>query len=160
MTEGFFAQAAATVGDSVAFSREVFNLARLANRSGGFYEIYNALTGAEDGGWQTQEQWKSEPDQTWSATAFLRMIYQGVFGMRFTSSGLELRPLLPSGWGDARIEGIRYRGMTLDIELRGEGDFVRAFELDGTPTPSHQIPKHLTGKHAVVIAVNPGSRGG
>jgi glycogen debranching enzyme len=155
MAEGFFAQAAAKVGDSAAFSREVSNLARLANRNGRFNEIYNALTGAEDGGWQTQEQWKSEPDQTWSATAFLRMIYQGVFGMRFTASALELQPLLPPGWDDARIQGIRYRGMTLDIELRGEGNFVRAFELDGRPVPSHQIPAELTGPHAVVVALAP-----
>jgi hypothetical protein len=79
---------------------EVENLAELADSSGEFYETYNAQTGVPDGGWQTGSHWASEPDQTWSATAYLRMVYDDLFGMNFTTSGITFQPTLPAGWGN------------------------------------------------------------
>ncbi len=52
MVEGFWALAAAHHRHQSAFAREVVNLAQLAiSSSGHFFEIYNAQTGAPDGGW-------------------------------------------------------------------------------------------------------------
>ena len=43
--------------------------------------------------------WESQPDQTWSATAYLRMVFTDLFGMRFGADGIAFAPSLPRGWG-------------------------------------------------------------
>jgi glycogen debranching enzyme len=157
MVEGFWALAAAHYHDESAFAHEVSNLAQLARSSSGiFYEIYNAQTGAPDGGWQTGSHWESQPDQTWSATAYLAMIYRGLYGMNFTPAGIEFQPLLPAGWGDVSLTGLQYRGMTLDIHLHGAGCAVRTFALDGKPQKQPFAPATLTGMHSVDITVRGG----
>ncbi|MCG6955326.1 MAG: hypothetical protein LJF04_04970 [Gemmatimonadetes bacterium] len=160
MVQGFWARAAAEVGDTAVLAREVTRLASLANDpdkgAGTFWEIHNARTGVPDGGWQTGHHWDSQPDQTWSATAYLGMIHLGLFGMHFTTRGMELRPLLPAGWGDVTLAGVPYRGMTLDITLTGAGTTVRSFTLDGVETPTHLVPATLTGTHRVEIALGAG----
>jgi hypothetical protein len=157
MIQGFWASAAAKSGDQPRFAAEVVKLAGLANSSGGFYEIYNASTGAVDGGWQLGRHWGSVQNQTWSATAYLRMMYQTMFGMTFTANGITFQPTLPSGWGDATLSGLRYRGATLNITLRGSGNVVSLFKLDGVPTTAHSVSTTLTGTHAVEITLTGGS---
>jgi hypothetical protein len=154
MVQGYWATAASKYGNEIVFAREVANLARLANSSAGnFYEIYNAQTGAVDGGWQTGSHWGSQPDQTWSATAYLRMIYNGLFGMNFTTGGLQFQPFLPSGWGDVTLSGVRYRGMTLNISLHGAGNVISSFKLDGATTANYSVPASLTGTHTIDITL-------
>jgi len=156
MVQGLWACAAAHAGDQGRFATEVTTLAALANASGGFYEIYNARTGAVDGGWQTGWHWVSQENQTWSATAFLRMIYAGLFGMTYTTGGISFTPTLPSGWGDVTLAGVRYRDATLTITLRGSGNVVGTFALDGAASPNHSVPTSLTGAHTVEIIMTDG----
>jgi glycogen debranching enzyme len=157
MVQGFWASAAAKSGDQTRFAAEVVKLAGLANSSGGFYEIYNARTGAVDGGWQIGRHWGSVRDQTWSATAYLRMMYDSMLGMRFTADGITFQPTLPPGWGDARLSGLRYRNATLDVSLRGAGNVVSLFKLDGVPATAHSVSRTLTGPHSVEITLTGGS---
>jgi hypothetical protein len=160
MVQGLWARAAAEVSDATVFAQEVLDLASLANDpdkgAGTFREIYNARTGVPDGGWQTGHHWDSEPDQTWSATAYLSMIHHGLFGMRFTTTGIAFQPLLPPGWGDVTLAGVPYRGMTLDISLTGAGGTVWSFKVDGAETPTHAVPITLAGTHRVEIALGGG----
>jgi hypothetical protein len=148
--EAFWAQAAAQAGDGAAFGREMETLAGLAAGSGGkFWEIYNAQTGVPDGGWQVGHQWESQPDQTWSATGYLRMVYAGLFGMRFGVEGLTLGPMLPEGWGAVSLAGVRYRGAVLTIRLTGSGRVVRSFKLDGVVHGTPEVPATLRGAHVI-----------
>jgi glycogen debranching enzyme len=123
MVHSMLGHAAALGGRTDLFERAVTDLAHLVGGSGGhFFEIYNSVTGVEDGGWQADgtgeiTQWVSQPDQTWSATGYLRMIYRGLLGLTFTSQGLRLVPTLPSGWGPVTLAGLPCRDMTLDITL-------------------------------------------
>ncbi len=154
MVEGFWGDAAARVGDTKGFARAMKGLAGLALGSGGdFYEIYNGTTGRPDGGWQVGTHWKSQPNQTWSATAYLRMVFTDMFGMRFKPEGIAFRPTLPRGWGDARLTGVRYRGAVLTIELRGAGKRVKGFWLDGKQRQKAWFPARLTGRHVVKIVM-------
>jgi hypothetical protein len=91
MVEGYWADAAAQSGDQTRFASEVESLAELADNANEFWEAYNAQTGVPDGGWQTGSHWSAAPDQTWSATAYLRMIYDDTFGMNFTTRWCHLR---------------------------------------------------------------------
>lgn len=156
MVQGYWADAAARSGNQPRFANEVQTLARLANTSGQFAEIYNAQTGVIDGGWQTGGHWGAAPDQTWSATAYLRMIDNVMFGITFDTGGITFKPTLPAGWGDATLAGVRYRGATLNIALHGAGNVVSSFTLDGTATSSHSVPASLTGTHTVDITLSGG----
>lgn len=158
MVHSMFGHAAALGGRVDLFERAVTDLAQLVGASDDhFFEIYNPVTGVPDGGWQTDGsgdivQWTSEPDQTWSATGYLRMIYRGLFGLTFTTEGLEFAPTLPSGWGPVTLSGLPYRGMALDVTLAGAGSVVRAVTVDGRPS-SATLPTGLTGYHRVEITL-------
>ena len=102
-----------------------------------------------DGGWQVGWQWVSEPDQTWSATAYLRLIHLGLLGVRYEPDGLWFAPDLPDGWGPVRLSGLDYRNMALDITLAGAGRRVTALTVDGRP--GNLISADLTGRHEVRI---------
>ncbi len=152
MVEGFWGDAAARAGDTNGFARAMSGVAALALGSGGdFYEIYNGTTGVPDGGWQVGSHWQSQPNQTWSATAYLRMVFTDLFGMRFRPGGIAFQPTLPRGWGAVRLDGIRYRGAVLDVQLRGYGDRVKRFRLDGKTIPRAWFPARLRGRHSVEI---------
>ncbi|MEE4540629.1 ricin-type beta-trefoil lectin domain protein [Streptomyces sp. V4-01] len=154
MVQGYWADAAAQSGNQARFAGEVQQLAGLADASGQFAEIYNAQTGAVDGGWQTGGHWGAAPDQTWSATAYLRMIDTDLFGITFGTGGITFKPTLPAGWGDATLSGVSYRGATLNIALHGSGNVISSFKLDGVTTSGNSIPASLTGTHAVDITLS------
>jgi MYXO-CTERM domain-containing protein len=156
--QGVWAYAMAAVGNEPQFRAETERMAYLvtspvAASNQQFYEIYNFQTGLFDGGWQTGSSWGSAHNQTWSATGFLRAIYEGLFGMRFTPSALEFAPVLPVGWGDASLQGVNYRSMTLNIQLTGAGNSIASFQLDGQVMTAAQVPGNLTGTHQVEISL-------
>ncbi|MFC9330292.1 ricin-type beta-trefoil lectin domain protein [Kitasatospora sp. NPDC057015] len=153
MVQGYWADAAARTGNQARFANEVRTLAGLAVAGNQFAEIYNAQTGAVDGGWQTGGHWGAAPDQTWSATAYLRMIDNGLFGMTLTPGGITFQPTLPAGWGDATLSGVPYRAAKLTISLHGSGNTVAAFKLDGATTAGNSVPASLTGTHTVDITL-------
>jgi len=95
--------------------------------------------------------------QLWSVAGNLATVYRVLYGMRFTPEGLRFRPFVPEGYsGTHTLQGVDYRGATLDIELRGHGDRVVQMTLDGTPVDDPLIPADLTGRHEVRIVLNGG----
>lgn len=150
MTQGFWGTALAAHGTPRAFGDLLEKQARLALRSGGFWEIYNGATGEVDGGWQVGRHWPAEGDQTWSATAYLRLVDEGLFGLHPEEDGLRIAPVLPPGMGDVTLSGLRYRSATLDVTLTGEGRRVRHCTFDGGACPSRVAPG-TTGRHQVRI---------
>ncbi|HEY3470716.1 MAG TPA: glycosyl hydrolase family 65 protein [Amycolatopsis sp.] len=158
LVQGLWAKALAQQGDENAFAAETARLAKLAGGNSGFWEIYNGNTGVVDGGYQrlgdtVKFHWGSEPDQTWSATAFLDMVHTGLFGLGFTDRGLAFTPHLPAGWGDATLRNLHYRGANLTIALHGAGTRVRSFSIDGRPAPGNSVPATLTGTHTIDITL-------
>lgn len=149
MTVGMWGHAAAVGGRTDLLARAVTGVASLEHRDGHFWEIHNALTGAVDGGWQNGRQWGSEPDQTWSATGYLRLVHQGVFGIRHRREGIRFTPSLPHGWGPVTLHDLPYRAMTLDITLSGSGSRVASSTVDGHR--SALVPAGLRGRHRVHI---------
>ncbi len=153
MVNGMWACAVAQAGDVAQFQDEVENLALLAgNSENRFYEIYNFRSGKPDGGWQSGH-WSPLPDQTWSATGYLRTIYEGLFGMNFQPNGLHFSPRLPNSWGQVQLRGVRYRNMMLDIALQGQGSRVARVAIDGKDSNKAFIPANLAGRHTVMITM-------
>lgn len=157
VVQGFWADAAARTGHEAAFAREVEAMARLFARTGSWYEIYDAATGAVDGGYQTGHVWESQPDQTWSATAYLRAVHAGLLGLRPRLDGLGVAPLLPAGWGDVTVAGLPYRDAVLTVRLRGHGGRVLAARLDGAGPDGADVvvPADLTGPHTLDVVLGP-----
>ncbi len=98
--------------------------------------------------------WGSQPDQTWSATAYLDMIDSGLFGMHLGTNGLAIAPTLPAGWGDVTLSGVHYRGANLTIALHGAGATISSFTVDGQAEPDHTVPISLVGNHTVAITLS------
>lgn len=132
--QGFWAEAAARAGDEERFRFELFGLAGLAVRDGMFAEIYHPLTGEVYGGLQEGAlgwRWHSCRRQTWSATAYLRMVLMGLLGMDFSLQGIAFRPLLPSGVSHVELHGLPYRKASLHIVVNGSGTQIREFSVNG-----------------------------
>lgn len=162
VVQGLWAKALVRQGAQEAFASETARLAELADNNSGFWEIYNGHTGVVDGGWQrlgdtVKFHWGSQPDQTWSATAFLNMIDSGLFGLDFEDRSLSVTPTLPAGWGDVTLRGLRYRDSTLTIALHGAGRRIRSFTLDGRRVHGNTIPGSLTGRHTIDVTLTGGA---
>ncbi|MGC4942186.1 MGH1-like glycoside hydrolase domain-containing protein [Kribbella sp. DT2] len=152
MVMGLWASAVASTGSPALFGAALNDLTRLFQSSDNqLFELYNATTGAVDGGWQTGHQWESLPHQTWSATAYLRQIHESLFGLHFTPAGITVTPVVPEGLGDLHLTGLPYRAATLDITLTGTGTHPKLL-VDGQPATA--VPATLTGPHALTIEVS------
>jgi glycogen debranching enzyme len=154
MAQGYWATAAARTGSVSIFQRETEALAGLVKGSGwNFWEIYSPATGKPDGGWQCGRHWGSCQHQTWSATAYLRMIHYGLFGMTFEPDGIRFSPVLPTAWGKVTLQDLNYREQQLEIRLTGRGMRIKQFRLDGKRMRNAFLPATLTGKHQVAITL-------
>lgn len=150
LVSGLWACATAKAGALDAFAKQTEAFADLVTASDyNFYEIYDARTGKPDGGWQCGRPWPPLGDQTWSASMFLATMHRGLFGLRFGPDGLRLEPVLPEGWGPVTLSGLRYREMTLEVRLTGQGKQIRRLTLDGDDCL--QIPATLAGEHRVEV---------
>jgi glycogen debranching enzyme len=163
MVNGFYAKAAILSESYQTFTHELFGLTRLAlDEDKGDYdfrEIYNPTTGKPDGGYQAwgaehpNYHWDSCKLQTWSATAYISMVLNGLFGMNFTEQSLSFTPYLPKGISRVELKDIVYRNSTLDISVKGNGNTIKSFTLDGKIQPNHSIASTLKGSHYVTIEV-------
>lgn len=155
LVNGLWAHAAAKTGATEIMADEIVGQAKLALASKDFSEIYNARTGAVDGGWQGGH-WQAAEHQTWSATSLLRALYLGVFGLQFERDGLRFLPHLPDGWSGVTVAGLPYRADTLDLTLTGKGTRVTGILMDGRRRNSNFFPAaELAGKHRIEIALAP-----
>jgi hypothetical protein len=138
MVMGLVGLAEAVAGDGDVH-RTIDDFSRLVAASGGrFDEVYHPASGVADGGWQCGFQWPSEPDQTWSATSYIRLVFQGLLGARASLDDLTFAPaVLPEG-GVLEVRGIPWRASTVDVMVRAASHGVT---LDRTAT----VPADATG---------------
>ena len=157
MVMGFWAQAAARTGDPEAFGRALDDLLSLVAGTGfDFYETYDAVTGEAHGGWQALHEWDSEPDQTWSATALIGAVLEGLAGVRFTTAGLTVCPLVPAGTGPVSVQDLRYRDALLTIRIHGEGRTVRSARRNGVPVAVDDLLVPVSEVGAVTLEIDLG----
>jgi glycogen debranching enzyme len=151
-----FSQAACIGGRIDLFQSEVENLAGLFRGSGKIREIYHHITGEHCGGFQMNSTgkitpWQAVGNQAWGAGAFCRMIFYGLFGMDFETGGIRFAPTLPAAWGEVRLGDLRYKDMTLTVTLKGEGNAIRSFEINGKSATEPFVSGHLHGEQHVTI---------
>ena len=153
---GLFAQAACLGGRIDLFRSEVENMAELFRGSGDIREIYHHISGEHCGGFQMNSSgkitpWQAVGNQAWGAGAFCRMIFYGLFGMDFQPDGIRFAPTLPAEWGEVRLADLRYRDMNLNITVKGSGNVIRGFEINGKPATEPFVPGSLHGEQHITI---------
>lgn len=155
----FYARAALLTGDRDIFEHELNAMAALAldedKGNYNFYEIFDPRTGKPEGGNQAgRDRWHSRRHQTWSATGYMSMILYGVCGLHPGPEGMEFRPYLPRGINRLSINGLKYGGMVLDLDLQGDGDHIEEVRIDGARTARAFLPADGTGRRRIEIRVS------
>ena len=112
-------------------------------------EIYGGLQ--ENGG--KIVLWNATSRQTWSATAYIRMVFMGLAGMRFDTDGVRFQPCLPKGVSNVHLSNIRYRKMALDITVQGNGAKIKQCRINGKEAKDCFLPADGEGRKVVTITV-------
>lgn len=148
---GLVAQAGAMSGNAALFASDLQSFAKLIMGSQNeFFEVYHPVTARPDGGWQAERSWRSEPDQTWSATAFLGTLLYGLLGLRPQWDGLRFDPLVPPGFDQVEVSALPWRGARLTVGLHGSGRLNRLV-VDGITVEGDLITQDLVGHHLVEL---------
>jgi glycogen debranching enzyme len=153
---GFWGEAALTQGRADLFAREFSTLTENIVRSAQCAEIHHPDTGEVYGGLQEMGtgphgmDWSSCRRQSWTASAYLRMILTGLFGMQFSAQGIRFAPCLPHGVDDAEISGLRYRDSEVNIMVEGHGRKVAQFQRNDTFAEPF-LPADAHGKQMIRI---------
>ena len=142
---GIWMQACAAFGETERLGSELENLCRLIQENDGIWEIYHARTG-------NPKLWghPAKKHQNWGATAILAAVHHALFGLTFTEEGTEFHPNLPSGWNELRLSGVFVHGASLEITLKGSGNRIKHFSLDGKSC-APLLPHGLEGTHTITI---------
>jgi hypothetical protein len=98
--------------------------------------------------------------QLWSVAAMLAMQYRVIFGMKFETDQLIFSPMIPESFKCTyTLKNFKYREGTYQITVKGFGDAVSSFKVDGQETTEHTISAATTGTHTVEIKMNGQSNG-
>ena len=93
--------------------------------------------------------------QLWSVAGTLAGTYRLLFGMRLEPARLVFRPMVPPSYDGIRtLRGLRYRGATLDVTVRGHGSAVTSVLRDGRGVDRADFPADAIGAHTLVITMN------
>lgn len=163
LVNGFFAKAAKLTKNYTTFSNELSSLTHLAldedKGDYNFREVYNPYTGVPDGGFQHHEKerpdyhWVSSKLQSWSATAYLNMVLDGIIGLKLNADHIQFKPYLPEGVNQISLKDLKYRNSTLEISISGKGNTIKLFTLDGKSQENFQIDSNLAGSHKIAITL-------
>jgi Mannosylglycerate hydrolase MGH1-like glycoside hydrolase domain/Glycosyl hydrolase family 65, C-terminal domain len=161
MVNGFFARAAISSKNYEIFDHEFFGLTHLAldedKGNYNFREIYNPNSGKPDGGYQDWGEsrrnfhWESCRLQTWSATAYISMVLNGLVGLRFSEDSLSFVPYLPDKINSIELKDLKYRNSNLDISIKRNSNLIESFMIDGEKQTTYSIPSTLKGEHEIII---------
>jgi Glycogen debranching enzyme len=155
---GFWGEAAIREERTDLFEREFMTLTAHINRDGQCAEIYHPETGQIYGGLQEAGQgpngmdWTSCARQSWTASAYLRMLLNGLFGLRFSAEGITFQPYLPVDMNHVHISGLSYHACTLDLTVEGSGGQITEFQRNGISTEPF-LPVNLQGEQRIQITM-------
>lgn len=89
----------------------------------------------------------------WSLSGNIAITCRVLFGINFEKDGLRFAPFVPKALADTRtLDNFRYRDAVLNITVRGYGDRISSFTLNGK---EHRpfIPANIKGVNDIVITM-------
>jgi hypothetical protein len=116
------------------------------------YENYVAQTGDWE---QTDVEAMNSHNMLWSIAGMLSNYYSIIFGIEYNVNSLYFNPFLPneSYMGEYELNNFKYRNAILNIKLKGYGDQIISFKIDGELTDPY-IDSNLEGEHDIEIIMN------
>lgn len=116
--QGFWAEAASRHHQLDVMTNEFEKLTTLACKYGDFRELHHPITGEPYEGIQSGYPiWNSYHRQTWSATAYVRMLLHAIIGIRLSPDGITLCPQLPTHLNRIEMRNITYRNQRLRVMI-------------------------------------------
>lgn len=158
VVNGFFSQSLSKIACYPLFDKELFGLMHLAldedKGNCDFYEIFNPSHGKPFGGWQSGHVWDSCLHQTWSATAFLSMIYYSIIGLDISSNKLFLHPYLPNGIHHVKLENILIDKQHVSLELTGTGAHIESVTINNKKASVNSLQLPLNEDKNIQIVLS------
>lgn len=147
--QAFWNLAAAKGGNEMAVQHGIASLYRQATLFLTNKENMVAQTGNFDGTVINSDR------QLWSVAGNLAMVYRIFLGMEFQPNQLVFNPFVPKSFeGEKTIKNFTYRQASLDITVKGFGNKIKKFTIDGVESKKNVINGDLAGKHTIVIELN------
>ncbi|MDE6437633.1 MAG: hypothetical protein K2K69_09020 [Muribaculaceae bacterium] len=89
----------------------------------------------------------------WCLAGNIAVTHKILFGINFEKNGLAFRPFVPKALGAERIlTGFRYRDAVLNITVKGYGDCIASFTLNGKEHKPF-VPADIKGENNIVITM-------
>lgn len=108
---------------------------------------------ANDGNWRGTHV--NSSNMLWSLSGSLGITFRTLVGINYDGpDALRFAPVVPEALkAERKVTGFRYRDAVLDITVKGYGDIVRSFKIDGQIADEPVFSASLTGCHAVEIVL-------
>ena len=143
----FWGKAAAKAENETALLHALACNVRTAALYATNYENYSFNTG------NPYTTLMNSPNMLWGLSGFMGLFHRTFFGFEFSQDGLALNPFVPTVLaGTRKLEAFPYRGMSLDITVKGSGYEIASCLIDGKEADAF-IPADWTGKHTVEIVM-------
>lgn len=143
----FWGKAAAKAENETALMHALACNVRTAALYATNYENYSFNTG------NPYTTLMNSPNMLWGLSGFMGLFHRTFFGFEFTQEGLVMNPFVPTVLaGIRKLEAFPYRGMSLDITVKGSGHEIASCLVDGKEADAF-IPADWTGKHTVEIVM-------
>lgn len=153
--QSYWNLAAAKVGNEKVLN---YGLASLYRASGLFLTNYENMV-AETGDFKGTEI--NSHRMLWSMAGNLSMVYRVFMGMEFTEEGILFHPAIPKEYGGIKkLENFKYRKANLSITVKGYGNQIASFTIDGKKLGTHFISNAIIGNHTIEIVMKNNSFSG
>ena len=108
---------------------------------------------ANDGNWKGTQV--NSSNMLWSLSGSLSITVRTLMGINYEGPDvIRFAPVVPRSLRAVRkLEGFPYRDAVLDVTVRGYGDVIRSFAIDGVPVEEPVFKADASGRHTVEIVL-------
>lgn len=147
--QSFWVQASAKTGNEAGVLHGIAAVWRAAMMYATNKENYVA----NDGNWRGTQV--NSSNMLWSLSGSLGITFRVLMGIQYNDpQALTFAPAVPRTLSaERKVKGFRYRDAVLDITVRGYGDVIRSFSVDGEQKEQPVFPAEMSGNHSVEIVL-------
>ena len=147
--QSFWIQASAKTGNETGVLHGISAVWRAAMMYATNKENYVA----NDGNWKGTQV--NSSNMLWSLSGSLGITFRTLMGIQYNDShALTFAPVVPESLkAERQVKGFRYRDAVLDITVKGYGDIISTFAVDGEIRNEPLFSADMTGHHTVEIVL-------